>query len=207
MLMSEDKKWELAHITTAPYIALATMLICKGRKSSGNQFRHQCETRAILIDYGYINSVLHKAALTHDLIEDLDNFDKNLLIYADFEGPAVYELVLELTRKKDESKPEYLMRLLERGSREARLIKCADRISNMKDIGFYSEASFVERYCSETREYVLPIAETVDLDMHTELTDLIESRMNFLKLLPLLKAPLAPPIKTCATVQSGVPAG
>ncbi|MDR3161221.1 MAG: hypothetical protein LBU28_06360 [Spirochaetaceae bacterium] len=186
--MNEDKKWELAHITTAPYMALATMLICKGRKSSGNQFRHQCETRAILIDYGYINSVLHKAALTHDLIEDLDNFDKSLLIYADFEGPAVYDLVLELTRKNDETKREYLRRLLERGSREARLIKCADRISNMKDIGFYSEASFIERYCNETREYVLPIAETVDLDMRTELADLIESRMKFLKMLSLLNA-------------------
>jgi hypothetical protein len=58
----------------------------------------------------------------------------------------------------------------------------------MKDIGFYSAASFIERYCYETRDYVLPIAETVDLDMRTELADLIESRMNFLKLLPLLNA-------------------
>jgi GTP pyrophosphokinase len=188
MLMSETKKVELANMVTAPYMALATMLICKGRKASGNQFRHMCDTRAILIDYGYIDSVLHKAALTHDLIEDLEDFDTNLLINADAEGREVYELVLEVTRRKNETKPAYLERIMQDGSLKAKLIKCADRISNMKDIGFYTDPAFIQRYCDETEKYILPMASHIDADMYTELADLIESRREFLSLVVLLSA-------------------
>jgi GTP pyrophosphokinase len=182
MLMTEEKRIKLATMTTAPYVALATMLICKGRKSSGNQFRHQVETRAILIDYGYVDSVLHKAALTHDLIEDLSGFDVNLLLAADAEGPEVYKLVMEVTRSEGESKPDFLRRILETGSSNAKLIKCADRISNMiaLGLGLNTERAFVERYCDETEQYVLPIACAVDRDMCIELTDLICSRRKLL---------------------------
>jgi GTP pyrophosphokinase len=184
MLMTEEKRVKLASMITAPYVSLATMLICKGRKSSGNQFRHQVETRAILIDYGYVDSVLHKAALTHDLIEDLNGFDANLLIFADSEGQAVYDLVMEVTRREGETKPDFLRRIYEKGSWNAKLIKCADRISNMKDIGLgvNTERAFVERYCDETEAYILPIARVVDVDMCTELTDLILSRRKLLHL-------------------------
>jgi GTP pyrophosphokinase len=182
MLMNEEKRIKLATMITAPYVALATMLICKSRKSSGNQFRHQVETRAILIDYGYVDSVLHKAALTHDLIEDLNEFDENLLISADAEGPDVYRLVMEVTRRRGESKPEFLQRIHRTGSTNAKLLKCADRISNMiaLGLGLNTERAFVERYCNETEQYILPIAREVDLNMYTELTDLIYSRRRLL---------------------------
>jgi GTP pyrophosphokinase len=182
MLMTEEKRIQLAAISTAPYVALATMLICKGRKSSGNQFRHQAETRAILVDYGYVDSVLHKAALTHDLIEDLNEFDANLLISADAEGPQVYELVMEVTRREGENKPDFLQRIYHSGSMNAKLLKCADRISNMiaLGLGLNTERSFVERYCDETERYILPIAREADPDMYTELADLISSRRRLL---------------------------
>lgn len=184
MLMTEDKRIKLATMVTAPYVSLATMLICKGRKSSGNQFRHQVETRAILIDYGYVDSILHKAALTHDLIEDLAGFDVNLLISADSEGPAVYRLVMEVTRREGETKPDFLRRIYETGSNDAKLIKCADRISNMiaLGLGLNTERAFVERYCDETERHILPIARDVDQDMHIELADLICSRRRLLSL-------------------------
>jgi GTP pyrophosphokinase len=184
MLMTEEKRQILASMVTAPYVALATMLISRARKSSGNQFRHQVETRAILIDYGYISPVLHKAALTHDLIEDLEDFDINLLRNADADGPAVYELVMEVTRRKDEEKGDFLRRIYQEGSRNAKLIKCADRISNMiaLGLGLNTDRSFIKRYCDETEEFVLPIARQVDQDMCTELTDLIESRRRLLNL-------------------------
>jgi GTP pyrophosphokinase len=171
-------------MVTAPYVALATMLICKGRKSSGNQFRHQMETRTILIDYGYVDSILHKAALTHDLIEDLEDFDRNLIIRADPEGPAVYSLVMEVSRKKGESKSEFLLRIRDRGSVNAKLIKCADRISNMiaLGLGLNMEREFIKRYCDETEDFILPIARQIDKDMYTELSDLVISRRRLLTL-------------------------
>jgi GTP pyrophosphokinase len=182
MLMTEEKRQILANMVTAPYVALATMLISRARKSSGNQFRHQVETRAILIDYGYISPILHKAALTHDLIEDLEDFDVNLLRNADSDGPAVFELVMEVSRRKEENKRDFLCRIYEQGSRNAKLIKCADRISNMiaLGLGLNTERTFIRRYCDETEEFVLPIARQVDRDMCTELTDLINSRRRLL---------------------------
>ncbi|MDR2747391.1 MAG: hypothetical protein LBB77_08095 [Treponema sp.] len=184
MLMTDEKRQTLANMVTAPYVALATMLIPKARRSSGNQFRHQVETRAILIDYGYISPVLHKAALTHDLVEDLEDFDVNLLKTADADGPAVYALVMEVTRQKGEKKPDFLRRIYEQGSWNAKLIKCADRISNMiaMGLGLNTDRAFIQRYCTETEEYVLPIARLVDRDMCTELTDLISSRRKLLSL-------------------------
>jgi GTP pyrophosphokinase len=182
MLMTGEKRQILASMVTAPYVALATMLIPKARKSSGNQFRHQVETRAILIDYGYVSAVLHKAALTHDILEDLEGFDVNLLKNADADGPAVYELVMEVTRQNGENKSDFLRRIYERGSLNAKLIKCADRISNMiaLGLGLNTERAFIQRYCTETEEYVLPIARLVDNDMCTELRDLIDSRRKLL---------------------------
>jgi GTP pyrophosphokinase len=182
MLMTDDKRIKLANMTTAPYVALATMLICKGRRSSGNQFRHQMETRTILIDYGYVDSILHKAALVHDLIEDLDDFDRSLIISADSEGPAVYSLVLEVTRQKGEDKKDFLTRIREQGSPNAKLIKCADRISNMIAIGLglNTDREFINRYCKETEDFILPIAREVDKDMYTELSDLVVSRRKLL---------------------------
>jgi len=86
MVLNDEGRSRLAAMTTAPYMALATYLISVSRMAAGNQFRHQCETRSILIDYGYVDSVLHKAALTHDLIEDLPGFNHDLLRFADAEG-------------------------------------------------------------------------------------------------------------------------
>jgi GTP pyrophosphokinase len=143
------------------------------------------ETRSILIDYGHIDSVMHKAALTHDILEDLD-FDKSILINADSEGQKVYELVLEVTRQKTEKKGDFLRRILETGSRNAKLIKTADRISNMKDLGLVTDAAFIERYCDETEQYVLAIA-GVDFDMYTELLDLIRSRRKLLEMISVLR--------------------
>jgi GTP pyrophosphokinase len=184
VLMTDDKRIKLMNMVTAPYVALATMLICKSRKSSGNQFRHQMETSSILIDYGYVDSVLHKAALIHDLVEDLEGFDSGLILKADADGPAVYDMVMEVTRKKEESKRDFLLRIQQHGSTNAKLIKCADRISNMiaLGLGLNTERNFIKRYCDETEDFILPIALQVDKDMHTELSDLVISRRKLLAL-------------------------
>jgi GTP pyrophosphokinase len=183
MLMTNEKRDLLATIITAPYMALATIAICLARQTTGNQFRHMAQTRDILIDYGHIDAVLHKAALVHDLIEDIPGINHDLIINADEDGKEVYELVLEVSRRPGESKPAFLERIFSEGSEKACLIKAADRIDNLHDIGFTTDRKFISRYCDESEKYVLPISDRVDRDMSTEIRDLIVSRRELLTVL------------------------
>jgi (p)ppGpp synthase/HD superfamily hydrolase len=143
-------------------------------------FRHQIDTMAILIDYGYIDSILLKASLVHDLIEDMPEFNRNLLLSIDFESPAVYDLVLQVTRNPGETKPEFLTRVRESGSRNAKILKCADRISNMISLGFVMNTEFITRYTEETVQYIFPIAGDVDKNMLCELESLVASRRKYM---------------------------
>ena len=178
--MTTEEMLRLKGTYLAPYMQLATALIGKTREGGGNMFRHQLDTMATLIDYGYIDSVLLKASIVHDLIEDVPEFNRNLLQQVDFEGPAVYHLVMEVTRYPNETKGEFLTRILETGSREAKILKVADRISNMIALGFVVNTEFISRYTEETMRYVIPIAEQVDKAMLSELQSLVESRRKYL---------------------------
>ncbi|MDR1307380.1 MAG: hypothetical protein LBK74_07380 [Treponema sp.] len=164
----------------APYMQLATLLIGKTREGGGNMFRHQFDTMATLIDYGYIDSVILKAALVHDVIEDIPDFNHNLLLSIDYESPAVYDLVLQVTRNPGETKSDFLTRVRETGSRNAKILKCADRISNMISLGFVVNTEFIARYTEETVRYIYPIAEEVDKNMLQELESLVHSRRLYL---------------------------
>ena len=178
--MTTDEMLILKGTFLAPYMQLATALIGKTREGGGNMFRHQIDTMAILIDYGYIDSVLLKAAVVHDIIEDVPEFSHNLLQQIDYEGPAVYDLVMEVTRHHDEPKSKFLTRILEAGSHRAKVLKAADRISNMIALGFVINTDFIHRYIEETVQYVYPIAEDVDKTMLSELKSLVESRRKYL---------------------------
>ena len=183
MLMTEEKRDQLAKIIIAPYMALATMAICKARKISGNQFRHQALSRIILIDYGFIDGILHKAALVHDLVEDLEGFNHRLIIDCDEDGPEVYKLVLEVSRRKGESKTDFLSRIYNEGSDRACLIKAADRIANLADCQFLMDRAFIARLCDESERYVIPITARVCADMVTEIKDLISHARKLLSIL------------------------
>ena len=178
--MTTEEMLRLKSTFLAPYMQLATALIGKTREGGGNMFRHQLDTMATLIDYGYIDSVLLKASVVHDLLEDVPEFNRNLLLRVDFESPAVYDLVLEVTRYPEETKGEFLTRILESGSRNAKLLKVADRISNMIALGFVVNYNFISRYTEETIRYIYPIAGTVDKSMFSELRSLVESRQKYL---------------------------
>lgn len=177
--MTTEEMLRLNGTHLAPYIQLATSLIGKVREGGGNMFRHQLDTMATLIDYGYVDSVLLKASIVHDLIEDVPEFNHNVLLSVDYESPAVYDLVLEVTRFPGETKPEFLTRILESGSRQAKILKVADRISNMIALGFVVKTAFIDRYTEETVRYIFPIAEEVDRAMLAELKSLVISRRKY----------------------------
>jgi len=178
--MDTEQTDKLSGIRLAPYIQVATYLIGKSREGGGNMFRHQLDTMSILIDYKYIDPILLKASLVHDVLEDIPDFNHNILLSIDFDSHAVYELVQEVTRRHGETKPAFLTRIFENGSKKAKILKVADRISNMISLGFVNNLEFVERYINETEKYLLPLAAEVDQNMLTELKDLCASRRKFL---------------------------
>ena len=179
--MDTDRMLQLSNISFAPYIQLSTMLIGKQRHAGGNMFRHQIDTMGILMDYGYIDSVLLKASVVHDTVEDIPDFDESLIMNADANGKDVLSLVLEVTKRQGEKKDDFLKRIINFGSQKAKLLKCADRISNMISLGFVTDAKFIERYCNETEFYILPIAIEVDYNMYQELIKLIMTRRQYLE--------------------------
>jgi len=179
--MTTEQTHHMSEMHLAPYIQVATLLIGKSRRAGGNMFRHQIDTLGILIDYGYIDEVLLKASIVHDILEDVPNFNHDILLSVDADSKAVYELVKEVSRINGETKPVFLTRIRESGSHNAKILKVADRISNMISVGFVNDLDFVERYINETEQYVLPIAREVSQYMVTELGDLIKSRRDYLE--------------------------
>jgi (p)ppGpp synthase/HD superfamily hydrolase len=153
----------LRHMELAPWIQKATALIEHHRKVGGNQFRHCLATMTILIDYHFIESILLKAAIVHDLLEDSDKVKPAELADIDDDGPEVLSIVLELTRQKEkESKEAYLSRLLNEGSPAARIVKLADRISNLTDLHlFVFRKKNALIYLEQTEKFILPLVESL----------------------------------------------
>ncbi|HNX74035.1 MAG TPA: hypothetical protein PKJ53_07655, partial [Spirochaetales bacterium] len=109
--MDKDAMIRLKNMQIAPYIQLASVLIGKPRRSGGNMFRHQIDTMGILMDYGYIDSILLKASVIHDLLEDAPEIDRDAILSIDDEASEVYKLVLEVTRRPIETKMVFLQRI------------------------------------------------------------------------------------------------
>lgn len=161
----------------APYVQKATALRGNKRYVGGNQFRHAMMTFAILIDYHYVDPVLLKASVIHDLIEDIPSTSKAEIVAIDPDGPRVLDLVMEVTRRDTETKNEFLQRILQSGSELAKVLKCADRISNLTDLHpDIFEKEYIKNYIQETKRWVIPMAEQVNKDMLFELQDLIRRR-------------------------------
>ena len=173
----------LRDLVLAPYILKATALIGVSRKVGGNQFRHAFSTLGILLDYKYFNdSVLLKASLIHDLLEDVPETQVDDIRRTDSEGNEVVDLVLEVTRRHDETKTEYMQRVRDTGSFRARILKCADRISNLTDLHRDTHPDHkITDYLLQTEEFILPMAQEVNANMYIELTDLIEKRRKMLR--------------------------
>lgn len=177
-----DEFRELAHMVLAPWIARATALRGCERRVGGNQFRHAMSTLGILIDYHYISPVLLKASVIHDLKEDIPSTYIEELEQIDEDAAAVIKLMMEVTRLPEESKPEFLQRIATEGSHEARVLKCADRISNLTDLHahFFTKEKIMS-YLAETREFIYPMAIETDKNMAFEINDLITRREALLE--------------------------
>ncbi|MBE0638033.1 MAG: hypothetical protein IH598_05910 [Bacteroidales bacterium] len=179
--MEDREKEELIQLIVAPYIQKATALIGKARKVGGNQFRHMMATFTILIDYHYTDHVLLKASLIHDLFEDIPETNK-LEIMELTDGKRVVKLVEEVTRMPGEAKEDYLIKILNDGSKEAKILKVADRISNLTDL--HLDVIIEEKmasYLDQSMKYIYPMAQEVNEFMAIEVKDLVERRRLYLE--------------------------
>ena len=88
---------------------------------------------------------------------------------------------LEVTKKEGQAKNDYLRGIIEHGSERAKILKCADRISNMTSLGFVTDPAFIQRYCDETEYFIFPIALEVDYNMYQELISLVITRRQYLE--------------------------
>ena len=173
----------LQSIQLAPYIQVATALIGKARKIGGNQFRHNWATLGILIDHKMLEPVILKAGVIHDLKEDapMDYYPEQIRLI-DSDGSRVVELVEELSVRGSESKIIYLQRVMLEGSREAKIIKLADRISNLIDIQLGTfDIVKVKQTLAETKDYILPYAKEINENMYLEMADLVTSRTKYVQ--------------------------
>jgi len=183
--MNDDTR-KLQNLVLAPWIIKATALIGIHRNVGGNQFRHGLATMAILLDYKLFGDyVLLKASVIHDLIEDIPDTNEYELRHLDEDADKVVDLVKEVTKRKDQSKIDFLKSILKQGSGNAKILKVADRISNLTDLhrDHYPREKMA-RYLNQTQEYILPMAQEVNKDMAVELNDLIKIRrqqLNYVK--------------------------
>ena len=186
----DDLESSLARITMAPYIVKAMALIGVRRRAGSNMFRHQIGTLAILLDYKTTDPVLLKASVIHDLFEDaatMPGVSESEITRIDSDGRAVYDLVMEVTIRYvngvREPKADYLLRIMREGSPRAKILKLADRISNLTTLGYLNDVAFVKRYLAETRTCILPYAEDVNSNMFRELSDLVETGERWLPMI------------------------
>jgi (p)ppGpp synthase/HD superfamily hydrolase len=186
----DDLESSLARITMAPYIVKAMALIGVRRRAGSNMFRHQIGTLAILLDYKHTDPVLLKASVIHDLFEDaatMPGVSETEITRIDSDGRAVYDLVMEVTIRYAagvrETKAEFLGRIMREGSPRAKVLKLADRISNLTTLGYLNDVAFVKRYLAETRACILPYAQAVNPDMFRELSDLVETGERWLPMI------------------------
>ena len=172
----------LQNMKLAPWIYKGTALIGVARRVGGNQFRYNMATMAILIDYHYTDPILLKASVIHDLFEDTSFVTQDEIRELDEDGLNVLALVLEVTRYKETLKSTYLEKILRFGTRNAKILKCADRISNLTDLhyGIFTEDDMNE-YLDETEKFLLPMAKEVNDNMLTELKDLLTRRRDLLQ--------------------------
>jgi GTP pyrophosphokinase len=141
-------------------------------------------TLAILIDYHYMDPVLLKASVIHDLFEDIEGYDPFKIIRIDEHGCDVYDLVMEVTKSKTESKVEYLKKIKETATIKAKILKVADRISNLPDLhNDIFDIPYMTKYLEDTELYVHPMALEVDTNMAIEVMDLIIKRREMISLI------------------------
>jgi GTP pyrophosphokinase/guanosine-3',5'-bis(diphosphate) 3'-pyrophosphohydrolase len=136
------------------------------RASGDPYFAHPIEVAGILTDYR-LDTATICTALLHDVIEDTETTRED--IEAAF-GPEIAEMVAGVTKlsrlelaHEYKRQAENLRRFILAISRDVRvlMIKLADRLHNMRTLGFIKSAAKRERIARETLDIFAPLARNI----------------------------------------------
>jgi GTP pyrophosphokinase/guanosine-3',5'-bis(diphosphate) 3'-pyrophosphohydrolase len=154
------------------------------RASGDPYFAHPIEVAGILTDYR-LDTATIVTALLHDVIEDTE------VTRADVErlfGAEVAELVEGVTKLSAleatadyKRQAENLRKFILAVSKDVRvlLVKLADRLHNMRTLGFLKNAAKRERIARETLEIYAPLARSIGCHrICSELEDLAFAHLN-----------------------------
>jgi len=156
------------------------------RASGDPYFSHPLEVAGILTGYR-LDTATIVTALLHDTVEDtLASIDDIERVF----GPEIARLVdgvtklsrLELQAQSDKAKQaENFRKLLLAMSEDIRvlLVKLADRLHNMRTLGFIGKVEKRQRIARETMEIYAPLAERIGMRrIQEELEDLAFAQIN-----------------------------
>jgi GTP pyrophosphokinase len=135
------------------------------------------------MEYDYWDSVLLKAAIIHDIVEDgaavgFEDFDR--IANIDDDGRDVLVLVKEVSRRIEngfeEPRDVFISRIMKEGSARAKILKLADRISNLSSMQTTNDTFFISSYCYETETYIIPYAHDINSEMKKEMEQIIKKQ-------------------------------
>ncbi|MHA1804144.1 MAG: HD domain-containing protein [Promethearchaeota archaeon] len=155
-------------------------------KKHGNQLRKDGKTPYIIHPMrvfillrwaGYsefMDENMMVAALLHDILEDTDTTSGEI---EEKFGPEIFSIVMELTRPKGMKKEQWL-KSFETCSREAKIIKLADRIDNLIDLkGNHLSKNWKYSYAKQG-EIILKTCGDADKKLALELKRWIQDILN-----------------------------
>ncbi len=141
-------------------------------------FEHPRAVATLLIEHGYNDVGIVTRALLHDVVEDTNTPSE---VIVDMFGHGIWASLFVLSKvipvfdpvtgqifgRFKKSTEEYYAALAG-ANKEDRLVKCADRLHNLRSMSAWT-LDRRERYLHETRKYLLPIALNDDLWLYGEL--------------------------------------
>ena len=154
------------------------------RASGDPYFAHPIEVAGILTDYRMDTATI-VTALLHDVIEDTDVTRAEIAKTFGEEIAELVEGVTKLSRlalgSEYKRQAENLRKFILAISRDVRvlLVKLADRLHNMRTLGFIKNAAKRERIARETLEIYAPLARSIGCHrICIELEELAFSHLN-----------------------------
>jgi guanosine-3',5'-bis(diphosphate) 3'-pyrophosphohydrolase len=154
------------------------------RASGDPYFLHPLEVAGILTEYKLdTNSII--TALLHDTIEDTEVTTEEVAEQFGEEVAQLVDGVTKLTQielqSQQSDQAENFRKLVLAMSEDIRvlLVKLADRLHNMRTLGFIKSADKRRRIASETMDIYAPLAERIGMqEMKNELEDLSFAELN-----------------------------
>lgn len=126
------------------------------RKQGADYIVHPIRVTELLKAKGISRMELLIAGLFHDLLEDTDTREEEIVAYG---NDLVLRIVKDLTKVKDEnfSMEAYIGNI--RRHEDSTLVKLADRISNLEDSFGLKDRAFLNRYIGDTEDYFVDLAQ------------------------------------------------